>query len=295
MASLEASSLFSIEGMVFVITGGGTGIGAMFANALDVNGASKVYILGRRMEKLQEVAAAAKNKSIVPIQCDITSNDSLAAAATQVEKEAGYLNVLIANSGATGPNLYGLPKDRRPTVDEIHKYLWNTPRDHFNEAFEVNATACFYTLIAFLKLLSKGNESEAGKSLGVKSQFIVTGSIGAFARRPGMGFAYAGAKMAIIHIVKQLTTMLADWRLDIRANVFCPGVYPSDMSKGLMGSNDMSNEGSISPEMIPATRAGTAEDAGGALLFMVSRAGAYTNGNIIMSDGGRHAIVPGTF
>lgn len=31
----------------------------MFANALDVNGASKVYILGRRMEKLQEVAAAA--------------------------------------------------------------------------------------------------------------------------------------------------------------------------------------------------------------------------------------------
>jgi hypothetical protein len=35
----------------------------------------------------------------------------------------------------------------------------------------------------------------------------------------------------IIHIVKQLSTMLADWRLDIRANCFCPGVYPSDMSK----------------------------------------------------------------
>lgn len=118
-----------------------------------------------------------------------------------------------------------------------------------------------------------------------------------------MGFAYAGAKMAIIHIVKQLTTMLADWRLDIRANVFCPGVYPSDMSKvcfsalllsttrgnrlmdmqGLMGSNDMSNEGSISPEMIPATRAGTAEDAGGALLFMVSRAGAYTSESTILT------------
>jgi hypothetical protein len=33
------------------------------------------------------------------------------------------------------------------------------------------------------------------------------------------------------HIVKQLATMLADWRLDIRSNIFCPGVYPSDMSK----------------------------------------------------------------
>jgi len=31
----------------------------MMANALDVNGAAKVYIVGRRIEKLQEVAAAA--------------------------------------------------------------------------------------------------------------------------------------------------------------------------------------------------------------------------------------------
>ena len=38
---------------------GGTGIGAMFAKALDVNLAAKVYILGRRFDKLEEVAAAA--------------------------------------------------------------------------------------------------------------------------------------------------------------------------------------------------------------------------------------------
>jgi hypothetical protein len=31
----------------------------MFAKALDVNGAAKVYILGRRLDKLDEVAAAA--------------------------------------------------------------------------------------------------------------------------------------------------------------------------------------------------------------------------------------------
>lgn len=31
----------------------------MIANALDVNGASKVFILGRRLEKLQAVAANA--------------------------------------------------------------------------------------------------------------------------------------------------------------------------------------------------------------------------------------------
>lgn len=42
-----------------------------------------------------------------------------------------------------------------------------------------------------------------------------------------------------------------------------------------MGSNDMSQEGSVPADMIPLTRAATAEDAGGALLFLVSRAGAY--------------------
>jgi hypothetical protein len=43
----------------------------------------------------------------------------------------------------------------------------------------------------------------------------------------------------------------------------------------MMGEADITKEGSISPDVIPLTRAGTEEDAGGALLFMCSRAGAY--------------------
>jgi hypothetical protein len=42
-----------------------------------------------------------------------------------------------------------------------------------------------------------------------------------------------------------------------------------------MGDIDITKEGSISPDVVPLTRAGTQEDAGGALLFMCSRAGAY--------------------
>jgi hypothetical protein len=44
-----------------------------------------------------------------------------------------------------------------------------------------------------------------------------------------------------------------------------------------MGDKDLTQEGSISPDVVPLTRAGTAEDAGGALMFMCSRAGAYTS------------------
>lgn len=63
MASIEAANLFSVKGMVFVITGGGSGIGQMMAHALDVNGASKVYILGRRQASLEKVASEAVNSS----------------------------------------------------------------------------------------------------------------------------------------------------------------------------------------------------------------------------------------
>jgi NADP-dependent 3-hydroxy acid dehydrogenase YdfG len=53
---LDAGSLFRVDGLVAVITGGGTGIGLMMAHALAENGAAKVYIVGRRKAKLEEAA-----------------------------------------------------------------------------------------------------------------------------------------------------------------------------------------------------------------------------------------------
>lgn len=54
--NFDASKLFSVKGMVCVVTGGGTGIGLMMATALEHNGAEKVYIVGRRKEVLENAA-----------------------------------------------------------------------------------------------------------------------------------------------------------------------------------------------------------------------------------------------
>ena len=59
MADLSISRLFNVNGMVFVITGGGSGLGESMALALANNGASKVFILGRREEPLKLVAVKA--------------------------------------------------------------------------------------------------------------------------------------------------------------------------------------------------------------------------------------------
>ena len=54
--STDLQQLFGVEGLIVVITGGGSGLGAMMAGALENNGAT-VYILGRRKESLEKTIA----------------------------------------------------------------------------------------------------------------------------------------------------------------------------------------------------------------------------------------------
>jgi NAD(P)-dependent dehydrogenase (short-subunit alcohol dehydrogenase family) len=48
-------------------------------------------------------------------------------------------------------------------------------------------------------------------------------------------------------------------------------------------------------DFIPEQRAGDTKDMAGAILFLTSRAGAYINGNVLLTDGGRLSILPATY
>ncbi|OAA57411.1 short chain dehydrogenase reductase [Niveomyces insectorum RCEF 264] len=291
MANITASDLFNVNGMVFVVTGGGTGIGEMMAHALDVNGAAKVFILGRRLDKLQEVASSAKNKTIIPLQCDVASQDDLARAVDVVAAQTPFVNVVIANHGATGPTLDQLPREPRPSVAELRDYFWQTPMAAFTDTFQVNCSAVFYCFVAFLNLLDAGNTHAASPAaaLGIDSQFVVTSSINGFSRVPGMGYAYSASKAGVVHMAKLLATNMAGYH--IRANVIAPGIYPSAMSKHFLSRT----EGQVLPTIVPLERIGTGEDVAGVTLFLCSRAGAYLNGNVVVTDGGRLSILPGSY
>jgi len=95
MDSTDPSKLFSVKGMVVCITGGGTGIGLMMTKAFANNGAAKVYIVGRRREKLDEAAKVSPHGNIIPVVGDVTSKESLCEIAEQIKKEVGYVNLLI--------------------------------------------------------------------------------------------------------------------------------------------------------------------------------------------------------
>ena len=54
-------------------------------------------------------------------------------------------------------------------------------------------------------------------------------------------------------------------------------------------------EGTWPKTEIPLTRSGDEEDMAGVTLFMCSRAGAYLNGNVLVSDGGRLSVMPSSY
>ncbi|KAI0408823.1 hypothetical protein F4802DRAFT_298181 [Xylaria palmicola] len=284
--SLDIQSLFDVTGLVAVVTGGGSGIGLMAAQALEANGAI-VYIIGRRKESLEKAAATAKHNNIRPIVGDVTSKSSLADAASTIGGETGgYVDLVVANSGIAGPSLAELPKNADITTLQNYLASWST--DQFNQTFATNVTGVFNTIVAFLSLLDAGNKREGRPKQS--SQVIATGSIGAYNRVPLAGYAYGSTKAAVHHMMKQFATGLAPF--GIRSNVIAPGIFPSELTEDLVSQLD---RGGWHRDFVPAERAGDAEDLAGAVLFLASKSGAYVNGNILVADGGRLGVVPSAY
>ncbi|KAM5343364.1 hypothetical protein ACJ41O_011901 [Fusarium nematophilum] len=283
----QSTNLFDVRGIVAVVTGGGSGLGFHITRALAENGAKKVYIIGRRKEVLENAAKEIGLGNVVPTQCDVTDRESLKAAVAAVESEVGYINLLVANSGIAGPS-GNVPPDA--TINQLQDALLDIPMEDFTNTYHVNCTAIFYTTIIFLQLLEKGNKSNYQ---GGRSQVIATSSIGSFNRKITAGFAYGTSKAATTMMMKVLATYLVPYR--IRANILCPGLFPTDLTTNLIKGSDPTVEGAFPLDQIPAERAGTPEDIMGPLLYLASRAGAYCNGNCVLTDGGRLSVTPATY
>lgn len=223
----------------------------------------------------------------------MTSKDSLAAAASKIRKEVGFINVLLANSGVIGPYHGALfANGNTPSIQDLQDTLWSSSIDHFNSPWKVNVAGAFYASIAFLDLLDAGNKHG---NVYQKSQVIVTSSIAAYSRSPAAGFAYSASKAAAVAMVKQFATCFAPYK--IRANTIAPGLYPSEATQNLpfMQGADPRVEGNLPKSLVPLERTGTEQDIGGVALFLMSRAGAYVNGSVQITDGGRTGIQPSSY
>ena len=89
----------AFEGQTAVITGGGSGVGAALAIALAGSGA-RVCLIGRRLDKLEEVAANARKAggAAACYSADISSSSDLLTVARRIDTDLGRVDILIHNA-----------------------------------------------------------------------------------------------------------------------------------------------------------------------------------------------------
>src|SRR5436189_3953366 len=97
---MVAPPSFDLSGQVALVTGASSGIGRHFAEVLAAAGA-KVAAAARREDRLAELALAieADGGTCLPIACDVTRRDSIAACIAAAEAQLGPLSILVNNAG----------------------------------------------------------------------------------------------------------------------------------------------------------------------------------------------------
>ena len=84
--------MFDYSGKVVAVSGASSGLGKQMAEAYASCGANLV-LMARRVERLEASAAEWTEKygvEILPLKCDVTSTESLEAAAAAIEEKFGH-------------------------------------------------------------------------------------------------------------------------------------------------------------------------------------------------------------
>jgi len=265
VSNLTISDLFSVRGKVVLVTGGSRGIGEMIAAGFLANGA-KVYISSRKADACDATAARLAETyggECISIPADLSQLESIEALATELSTRESQLDVLVNNAGAS----WGA------SIDDF-------PESGWDKVMDTNVKGVFFLTQKMLPLL------EAGATLEDPSRVINIGSVDGI-RTPAFDTVSYGPSKAAVHaLTSQLASKLV--KRNILVNAIAPGPYPTWMlSTGVGTGGDVEGtDWDAVGRAMARGRIGTPEDIAGLAIFLASRAGAFTVGAVITSDGG---------
>jgi 3-oxoacyl-[acyl-carrier protein] reductase len=253
---MKVADMFNLTGRVALVTGASSGLGQQFARALADNGAA-VALVARRTDRLEALKAEieAKGGKAVAIEADVTDRTAMVAAFDAAEKAFGTVTILVNNAGVAQQSV----RATEVTPEEWRRVL------------SVDLDAVFYWA-----------QEAARRMIAAK----VPGSIVNIASVLGFGVsrgtaAYAVAKAAVVQTTNALSVELAF--KGVRVNAIAPGWFVTEINDKFLESE----LGQALKRDIPMGRFGNAGDLDGALLLLVSDAGAYMTGATIIVDGGQ--------
>jgi NAD(P)-dependent dehydrogenase (short-subunit alcohol dehydrogenase family) len=243
-----------LTGEVALVTGATSGLGWRFARVLAAVGA-KVAITGRRLEKLDELAALirADGGEAAPFALDMTDTDSILGVVGQAEDALGTVTLLVNNAGI-------------PDAQRAHKMSL----DLIDRVFDTNLRGPFVLSCEVARRLIEAKRP--GRMVNISS----TGA-----------FHYDGNGAALYSITKagiaRMTEALAvEWsRQRINVNCTAPGAFRSEMMDGML-----ERIGDISAHF-PRKRIGDPAQLDSTLLYLCAPASECVTGAILRVDDGQ--------
>ncbi len=247
---------------VAFITGGGTGIGAAVAREFAARG-GKVALMGRRRAPLEEVAAPLGG---LVLEGDAADTQSVRAAVTEITRQLGGIDVLVANAGGHGVG----------SLLDTDDAAWSlSTRLNLDTAF-VCARECMPGLLA-----RQGNI------------VILSSLAGHFAGPEVVG--YVTMKHALIGLTRSLARDFG--RRGVRANAVCPGWVTTEMADQQMaalvdklGLPGVADAYRLVTRDVPLGRPAEPGEVADAVLFLASPRARMITGTTLMVDGGASAV-----
>ena len=244
---------FRLDGLVAVVTGASSGLGAGFAVALADAGAD-VVLAARRIDRVQAIAdrIVATGRRAIAVQTDVTSPDECAALAQAAIDRLGRLDVLVNNAG----------------VGTAVPALRETPEE-FRGVVEVNLLGAYWMAQACARVMTPG--------ASIVNVASVLGLVKSWAPQA----AYAASKAGLIGLTRDLANQWSG-RKGIRVNALAPGYFASEMTDQIPAEMV---EGYLAAHS-PLGRIGTQGELDAALVFLASPASSYITGVTLPVDGG---------
>ncbi len=250
----DLTTLSSFAGKIALVTGASQGIGRACALELAAQGAT-VALAARNVEKLEAVAAeiAAAGGAAKAFALDISSEESIKAAAKAILAEFGAVHILVNNAGITKDGL----ALRMKLAD-------------FDDVLRTNLTGAFLLTQAVISGMMK---ARWGRVLNITS---VVGEIGAAGQAN-----YAASKAGLIGLTKSLAREFAS--RGITVNAIAPGFIQTAMTDELSEAQ----KAAILAQ-IPLARYGADADIAAAVAFLASDLAGYITGHTLDVNGGMY-------
>lgn len=273
---------FSLQSKVAIVTGSGRGIGRAICGKLAAAGAAVMVndLDEEPAAETQEIIESAGGRA-AKLAGDITRPDFPQQLVDAALSAFGGIDIIVNNAGYTWDNV-----------------IQKTSDEQFQAMLDVHIAAPFRVLRAASTFLRESAKREAAEGRRVMRKVVNITSIAGVDGNPGQA-GYSSGKAGVIGLTK---TLAKEWgRYNINVNCVGFGLIETRLTQPLTGAQatiDVQGRRiavGVQPQALenvkvacPLGRAGTVDEAAGAVLFFCSPLSDYVTGEVLICSGGMH-------